>query len=72
MPVFLAAIPWWVKSLPTFVSVVLEVTKFCIGLKDKKEAQSCAIAIEKARKEGDTTKLEQLIEKMKRGESCDQ
>lgn len=71
MPVFLLTIPWWVKSLPTFVSVILEVTKFCMSIKDKSEAESCAIAIEKARKEGDMTKLEALIEKMKRGESCD-
>ena len=70
MPVFLLSLPWWVKSLPTFVGVLIEIAKFLLSLRDKGEAKSCAVALEDARKTGDTSKLEDLIKKMKAGDSC--
>lgn len=63
--------PWWFKSIPTIVSVLIEVAKFLFNLKDKSEAKSCAAAIDEASRAGDTTKLEELITKMKAGKKCD-
>jgi hypothetical protein len=71
MPIWFASIPWWIKNIPTLVSLIIEVTKFLMNLKDKSEAQSCGIAVEEARKKGDMVKLEELITKMKAGKKCD-
>lgn len=64
----------WLLYLPTIISALVQLAKLLIELaKEKKsdDIKSCAIAIEEARKSGDTTKLTELIEKMRKGQSCD-
>lgn len=66
--------PAWIVYLPTIISALVELAKLLLNLaKEKKQddLKSCATAIEEARRTGDTTKLTQLIEKMRKGQSCD-
>lgn len=66
--------PAWIVYLPTIISALVELAKLLLNLaKEKKQddLKSCALAIEEARRTGDTTKLTQLIEKMRKGQSCD-
>jgi uncharacterized membrane protein (DUF106 family) len=66
--------PAWIIYLPTIINALVQLAKLLIDLaKDKESDQikSCAIAIEEARKSGDTSKLTELIEKMRKGKPCD-
>lgn len=66
--------PAWIVYLPTIISALVELAKLLLNLaKEKKQddLKSCAVAIEEARRTGDTIKLTQLIEKMRKGQSCD-
>jgi uncharacterized membrane protein (DUF106 family) len=66
--------PAWLVYLPTIVQALVQLTKLLVDLaKEKKsdDIKECAIAIEDARKSGDTAKLTQLIEKMRKGQPCD-
>jgi len=66
--------PAWLLYLPTIINALVQLAKLLIDLaKDKESDQikSCAIAIEDARRTGDTTKLTELIEKMRKGKPCD-
>jgi uncharacterized membrane protein (DUF106 family) len=66
--------PAWIVYLPTIIQALVQLAKLLLDLaKEKKqdELKSCAIAIEEARRTGDTTKLTKLIEKMRKGQSCD-
>ena len=66
--------PAWLIYLPTIIQALVQLAKLLVDLaKEKKQddIKSCAAAIEDARKSGDTTKLTQLIEKMRKGQSCD-
>lgn len=65
--------PAWILYLPTIVNAIVQLTKLLLELaktKNKEEIKSCAIAIEDARKTGDTSKLTELIEKMRKGQQC--
>jgi hypothetical protein len=66
--------PVWITLLPTIISALVQLAKLLVDLaKEKKsdDIKECAIAIEDARKSGDTAKLTQLIEKMRKGQPCD-
>lgn len=66
--------PVWLTLLPTIISALVELAKLLLNLareKKQDDLKSCALAIEEARRTGDTTKLTQLIEKMRKGQSCD-
>jgi hypothetical protein len=66
--------PAWLIYLPTIIQALVQLAKLLLDLaKEKKsdDIKSCAAAIEDARKSGDTTKLTQLIEKMRKGQSCE-
>jgi hypothetical protein len=66
--------PPWLLYLPTIINALVQLAKLLIDLaKDKESDQikSCAVAIEDARKSGDTSKLTELIEKMRKGKPCD-
>jgi uncharacterized membrane protein (DUF106 family) len=66
--------PAWLVYLPTIVQALVQLTKLLVDLaKEKKsdDIKECALAIEDARKSGDTAKLTQLIEKMRKGKPCD-
>jgi hypothetical protein len=52
---------------------MVELAKLLIGLvKDNKadEIKECSLAIEDARRSGDTKKLEEIIKKMREGKPC--
>jgi uncharacterized membrane protein (DUF106 family) len=66
--------PAWLVYLPTIIQALVQLAKLLVDLaKEKKsdDIKECAIAIEDARKSGDTAKLTQLIEKMRKGQPCD-
>jgi hypothetical protein len=66
--------PAWLLYLPTIINALVQLAKLLIDLaKDKESEQikSCAVAIEEARRTGDTSKLTELIEKMRKGKPCD-
>jgi len=66
--------PAWLVYLPTIVQALVQLAKLLVDLaKEKKsdDIKECALAIEDARKSGDTAKLTQLIEKMRKGKPCD-
>lgn len=66
--------PAWIIYLPTIVQALVQLAKLLLDLaKEKKQddIKSCAIAIEDARRSGDPLKLTELIEKMRKGQSCD-
>jgi hypothetical protein len=66
--------PVWLTLLPTIISALVQLAKLLLELaKEKKsdDIKECAIAIEDARRTGDTAKLTQLIEKMSKGQPCD-
>jgi hypothetical protein len=66
--------PVWLTLLPTIISALVQLAKLLLELaKEKKsdDIKECAIAIEDARRTGDTAKLTQLIEKMSKGQACD-
>lgn len=66
--------PVWLVYIPTIIQALVQLAKLLLDLaKEKKsdDIKECAIAIEDARKSGDTAKLTQLIEKMRKGQSCD-
>jgi hypothetical protein len=66
--------PAWLIYLPTILNALIQLAKLLFELaKDKEldQIKSCAIAIEDARKTGNTAKLSDLIEKMSKGKPCD-
>jgi len=66
--------PVWITLVPTIISALVQLAKLLLELaKEKKsdDIKECAIAIEDARRTGDTAKLTQLIEKMSKGQACD-
>jgi len=66
--------PVWITLVPTIISALVQLAKLLLELaKEKKsdDIKECAIAIEDARRTGDTAKLTQLIEKMRKGQPCD-
>jgi len=66
--------PVWLTLLPTIISALVELAKLLLNLareKKQDDIKACGLAIEEARLSGDTTKLTQLIEKMRKGQSCD-
>lgn len=66
--------PAWLVYLPTIVQALVQLTKLLLDLAKEKKSEDikeCALAIEDARKSGDTAKLTQLIEKMRKGQPCD-
>lgn len=66
--------PVWLSLLPTIIGALVELAKLLLNLAKEKqsdEIKECALAIEDARRTGDTSKLTELIEKMKRGKPCD-
>jgi hypothetical protein len=65
--------PAWIIYLPTILSALVELAKLLVNLakeKNQEQIKECSLAIEEARKSGDTSKLTDLIEKMKRGKPC--
>jgi hypothetical protein len=65
--------PIWLPYLPAILSAMVELAKLLIGLvKDNKadEIKECSLAIEDARRSGDTKKLEEIIKKMREGKPC--
>lgn len=65
--------PIWLPYLPAILSAMVQLAKLLVELiKDNKadEMKECSLAIEEARKSGDTKKLEELIKRMREGKSC--
>lgn len=66
--------PVWLPYIGTIFGAIVQLTKLLVDLaKDKKSDQikQCGNAIEEARRTGDTAKLISILERMKRGDSCD-
>jgi hypothetical protein len=66
--------PIWLPYVPTIIGALVQLAKLLVDLAKQKETdqiKDCAIAIEEARKSGDVSKLTELIEKMRKGKSCE-
>jgi hypothetical protein len=66
--------PSWITLVPTVFNALVQLTKLLIDLykeNQKDDIKCCAAAIEDARKNGDATKLTAIIEKMRKGHSCE-
>jgi len=65
--------PIWLPYLPAILSAMVQLAKLLIDMiKDNKtdDIKECSLAIEEARKSGDTQKLEEIIKKMREGKPC--
>lgn len=65
--------PAWIVYLPSIISAIVELAKLLLNLAKEKNTDAikeCALEIEEAKKNNDLTKLAQLIDKMKKGQSC--
>lgn len=65
--------PAWIIYLPSIISALVELAKLLLNLAKEKNTDAikeCALEIEIAKKNNDLTKLAQLVEKMKKGQSC--
>lgn len=66
--------PVWLPYVPTILGALIQLAKLLIDFaRSNKQDQikECSLAIEAARKSGDTQKLEEIIKKMREGKSCD-
>jgi hypothetical protein len=78
MPVWLI-VPWlqnlaWMKQLPTILKGAYMAGQLLLGMaknNSKSNLKECSIALERALKDKDTTELEKILLKMRKGESCD-
>lgn len=64
----------WLPYVGTILSALVQLAKLLYdAAKERKgdEIKECGLAIEQARKTGDVSKLVEIIEKMKRGKSCE-
>jgi hypothetical protein len=60
--------------LPAILGALVQLAKLLYDLAKEKSGDSirdCAIAIDEARRTGDTSKLTTIIDQMKRGKSCE-
>lgn len=66
--------PTWLPYIPTIISAVVELIKLLISLAKQKDGdaiKSCSIELEKARKSGDMSRLEELLKLMREGKPCE-
>lgn len=66
--------PVWLPFIPTILSALVQLAKLLVDFAKEESGdkiKECAVAIEDARKTGDTSKLTKIIEDMKRGKPCD-
>lgn len=66
--------PVWLPYLPTIISALIQLAKLLIEMSktnNKDEIKECSLALEDARKSGNTQKLEEIIKRMREGKSCD-
>lgn len=66
--------PVWLPFIPTILSALVQLAKLLMDLAKEQSGdkiKDCAVAIEDARKTGDTSKLTKIIEDMKRGKPCE-
>lgn len=66
----MAIIPY----LPAILGALVQLAKLLYDLAKEKSGDSikdCAVAIDEARRTGDVSKLTEIIEKMKKGKTCE-
>ena len=66
----MAIIPY----LPAILGALVQLAKLLYDLAKEKSGDSikdCALAIDEARRTGDMTKLQTIIDQMKRGKTCE-
>lgn len=66
--------PVWLPYIPTIISALIQLARLLVDLaatKNKDQIKDCSRAIEEARRTGDTTKLEEIIKRMREGKSCE-
>ena len=64
----------WLPYLPSILGALVQLAKLLYDLaRERKgdEIKECSYEIEKARASGNTDRLIELIEKMRKGKSCD-
>lgn len=65
-------IPVWVQVFVMLVNAIVQLVKLIIELRktDPEAAKQCSIALEQARKTGDTAKIQELIAKLGKDSTC--
>ena len=66
----MAIIPY----LPAILGALVQLARLLYDMAKEKSGDSikeCAVAIDEARRTGDTSKLSQIIDQMKRGKKCE-
>jgi len=66
--------PVWLPYVPTIIGALVQLARLLVDLaktNSKDDIKQCSVALEDARKSGDTTKLEEILKKMREGKSCE-
>lgn len=65
-------IPVWAQVMTMIVNAVIQLVKLILELRktNPDAAKECSIALERARKAGDSQKIKELIDKLGRDGSC--
>lgn len=66
--------PYWLIKLPSILKGAYMFGQLLLGLaknNSKSNLKECSIALEQAIKSKDTTELEKILAKMRKGESCE-
>lgn len=66
--------PIWLSYVPTIIGALVQLARLLVDLaksNNKDEIKACSIALEEARRTGDTSKLEEIIKRMREGKPCD-
>jgi hypothetical protein len=65
--------PAWLTLIPSIISAVIQLIKLIMELKKKNPvaAKDCSEALATARKSGDGSAMQHLLDKMGKGENCD-
>lgn len=58
--------------IPAVIAIVIEIIKLIIALRKKGESvESCSVALRDARKSGDMTRLEKILDRLRQGKDCE-
>lgn len=64
----------WLPYVPTILSALVQLAKLLLELaakNQKEDIKQCSAEIDLARKSGDTSRLEELLKRMREGKSCE-
>ena len=66
--------PVWLPYVPTIIGALVQLARLLADMASKKsgdDIKECSMAIQEARRTGDTSKLEEILKKMREGKPCE-